>query len=190
VEPFSIGKYFLAEGKSFYVLAGADAVSQNLAVADNIELYKDISYLFEILNMVTVEAVPNEPLYDLTVEVLGEIHKASPENRQVIMRYFEYKVLEHSGYLPSYHQCQKCGNQLTEEKTYQGNFEGVLCSSCTNGKKNLELNTLKIIRLFDKYSLAGVLKIQGIEGYNSRLKEVISPKLYDILPRIPKSQKL
>jgi DNA repair protein RecO (recombination protein O) len=190
VEPFSIGRYFLAEGKSFYILAGAEAVSQNLSVTDDIDLYKDISYLFEILNMVTVEGVPNEPIYDLTKEVLKEIYKVSPETRQIIMRYFEYKVLEHSGYLPSYNECQKCGQKLTEAKEFQGSFEGVLCENCGTGKKNIELNTLKVIRLFDRYTLAGVLKINGIEDYNSRLKEVISPKLYDILPRIPNSQKL
>lgn len=190
IEPFSIGKYFVAEGKSFYILAGAECESQNLKISNDIELYKDVSYIFEILEMVTTEGQKDEKIFFLTKELLSSIYKESESKRQIAIRYFEYKILEYSGFKPEYAKCISCREKLQPQKFFIGNFEGVYCQKCKKSGQKISLDTIKLLRVFAEGNLLQVLSIKEIESYNEDLKKVILPQLYDILPRKPHSQLL
>lgn len=190
VEPFSVGKYFLAEGKTFYILAGGECNQDNLKISDDIELFKDVSYVTEILDMVTVENQPNETIFNLACETIDFLKANAETKRQIILRVFEFKVLEFSGFKPQYIICADCGKKLQPSEFFYGSFEGIFCPDCKKNSQKIDLNTVKILRAFSGGSISDILHIAKIEHYNQSLKEVILPKLYDILPKKPRSQTL
>lgn len=190
IEPFTLGKYFVAKGKSFYILAGAETLNSNYQNLNDIELFKQASYICELLELATVEEQKNAKLFQLAKNLLTCLPETPEEKREIIIRFFEFVLLESSGYLPDYTRCKKCHTGLTQQNTYIGNFEGVCCSSCEGEGKKIDLNALKILRVFASRDLEKVLVIAGVERYNDSLKEVILPHLYDIIPRSPKSKTL
>lgn len=190
IEPFSVGHYFVTEGKSFYILTGAEATEQNEEVLTDLEVYKDACYVSELLAMTLFEDIPNPKLYQISKEVFLNLPKYKEEEREIILRFFEYKLLESAGYVPNFHQCIKCGAKLTEEESYEGNFEGVKCPKCSENQKVVSKNFVKIIRFFSENELEEVLKLKGVGKYNKEIRDILHPFLYDILPKTPRARNL
>lgn len=188
IEPFSIGNYFLVQGKSFYILTSAESRHSGFEKVNNIELYQKVSYVCELLDLVTPEEQKNVLLYNLAEKIINELTEIEVAKTGLLLRYFEYWILKTSGYAPDYINCLNCKKKLTPQKNYVGNFEGVYCDSCQKEGKNISLEALKILRLFDGGELDKILNIKGIEKYESAIQELTRPYLYDILPKIPKAQ--
>ncbi len=187
IEPFTVGKYQLIPGKSFYILTGAEKKYYNEKLSSNIDFYRDASYLCEIVELTMNEGEPERTLYELLEKMLKKITEIEPPKRELGLRLFEFKLLGRLGYDPNYSKCLRCGSDIKEKKNYLGGFEGIYCHLCTGSGKKIDKNTLKILRLFKKESLENILKIRDIEKHNRKLKEMTVPYLYDILPRPPKS---
>lgn len=190
IEPFSVGKYFVVEGKTFYILTGAEATEQNEEILSDLEIYKDASYVSELLSMTVFEGIKNAKLYRISKEVFLNLPKYQATEREIILRFFEYKLLESAGYVPNFHHCVKCGDKLEEEDFYEGTFEGVKCSTCSDQEKKVSKTFVKIIRFFADNELDAVLKLSGLDEYAQELRDVLLPFLYDILPKTPKARNL
>lgn len=190
IEPFSVGKYFLAKGKTFYILTSAETRDSGFEKVNDIELYQKVSYVCELLDLLTVEGQPNPLLFNLVEQVLKKLPTLENNKKKVLLRYLEYWILKTSGYSPDYFHCRECKAKLTPEKVFIGNFEGVVCNKCQSKGEKVSLETLKILRLFDGGELDKILNIKNIEDYEQKIKEMTNPYLYDILPKIPKSQNL
>lgn len=190
IEPFSCGKFFLASGKSFDILAGAEATSPNHKLIDNLNLYKDACYLCELVDLTQEENHTDKELFSLIKECLNILPGLSDTNRKITLRFFEYKLLSRLGYKPNFFICKKCHKKLVEKEKYAGDFEGVFCDSCAGTQKNISKDTLKILRVIGEKPLSELLKIKNIDSYSNDLEVVISPFLYDIIPRPPKTKLL
>lgn len=187
IEPFSHGKYFLARGKSLDVLAGAEAIIPNHKLIDNLNLYKDASYVCELVDLTQEENHADKELFALIQECLDTLPKLSDPDRKIVLRYFEYKLLSRLGYRPNFFICKKCQQKLIEKESYTGDFEGVFCDNCAHAGGSISKDTLKILRIAGEKPLSELLKIKNISAFNDNLGKVISPFLYDILPRSPKT---
>lgn len=191
IEPFTEGKYSLAEGKKFYILTGAEIIRQNQRLAENLDLYRDASYVCELVDKTSVENQYHKEIYKLLSRSLVQFEKSDPALRQIILRFFEYNVLKIHGYGPSLFHCRSCGEKLDEHDKYNGSFEGIICEKCgKNLKKGIDKDVIKILRIFDKGELEAAIKIKGVTKYDKGLKEVIWPFLYDIIPKNIMSTKL
>lgn len=190
VEPFCVGKYFLAEGKTFYILAGAEAVETNTTLSSDIERYKDASYVCELLQMVMVENQASEKLFSETRRILNSLGKENASTRKLLLRYFEFLLLSEIGYETNFTQCRKCHGKLEKEESYLGSYEGVYCGRCKGEGKKIGINALKILRVFESKDLNDVLRYTGTGRYAGELKEVTFSYLCGILPKIPKSENL
>lgn len=190
IEPFTVGKYHLINGRSFYILAGAEKGELNNSLSADINIYRDASYICEIVDLTMQEGESNETIFWLLVEVLGRLGDLDEPKKEIVIRFFEFKLLKSLGYSPNFTKCLKCSTDITEKDIYHGGFEGVYCHPCEGEGKRIDKNTLKILRLFQKSDLDEILSIKNIEAYNNDLKSIIIPYFYDILPRKPKSPEL
>lgn len=187
IEPFTIGKYHLVIGKTFYILAGAEAIRQNRKLSEDLEAYQDASYLCELLDLATAEGENNLKLYEVAKYILSTINDIRAPKRAILLRYLEFIILESSGYKPSYHKCIKCDQKLCEQEYYYGNFEGVHCEKCNETGRKITKNAFKILRMFERGDIEEIVNIKDVEKHSHEVQEVILPSLYDILPRKPKS---
>lgn len=187
IEPFTIGKYHLVTGKTFYILTGAEKTYYNESLTSNIESYQDTSYLCELIDLTYHENQPHQDIYNLLSETLKLLTMINHDKKEVLLRYFEFQLLKSLGYNPNYKKCIKCNKAVMEQDVFFGGFEGISCKQCKAGKIKINKNTLKILRLFQDNDLDKIINIKEVGKQNQHLKEVILPYLYDILPRKPKS---
>ncbi len=193
VEPFTVGRFQIVSGKSFYVLTGAERDSLLSFEYKDINNYKSAAYLCEILDLTTQEESGAEKIYNLLIRILRILPTTDKEKIETLVYYFEFSLLSYLGYQANYKKCIRCGQDLSENQSFKGGFEGVNCVNCSdkcNDHKSVSKNTLKILDIFKNTNLEKILKISGIEKYNGELCYLIRPYLYDILPRTPKSLNL
>jgi DNA repair protein RecO (recombination protein O) len=189
IEPLSIGRYQVVEGKTFYILTGAERKIYN-EITENIDLYKDMSYIGELINLTYQEKESASELYDVVTSNFENMSSLSPQKRKILLRYLEMKILISLGYKPSFRLCKKCQGRISEKEHYHGDFEGIHCSDCGKSGKIISKDIVKILNLFQEDNDNIWLNINGIEDYNEELNEIIQPFLHAALPRLPKSLEL
>lgn len=190
IEPFSVGKYQIVEGKTFYILTGAEKLLYFDSASSGLDTYREASYVCELVNMSFQEKIDSKNIYDALVETLTTLRDSTNGKRDIAVRYFELKLLTELGYKPDFTICKKCQKTIPEQEMYVGGFEGVVCPDCEHKEISISKNVLKLLRLMQRESLKKVLAINNIWEYNSELEKVIHPFLLDILPRPPKSLEL
>lgn len=184
IEPFAHGDFQVIEGKTFYILTGAEATCTYLDSHRDIDLYRSISYIHEITDISYQEEEPNTDLY----QVLGQLTKEMVRsgNTGPLVAYFEIKLLSSLGYRPNYTICRKCQKPITERAEYAGDYEGVFCGNCGKGKL-ITKNTLKLLRYMSDAKIEDIVRLNIEAEELSGLEEIIRSFLQDVLPRSPKS---
>jgi DNA repair protein RecO (recombination protein O) len=187
IEPFTIGRFELIEGKTFYILIGAEALPEPAIMSRDLDTYQVLSYLCELIDLTYEEAETNKSVYNLLEEVIDKILKVNSAKRALLCRYFEMKLLISLGYKPNYNDCKKCQSALVEHSHYKGSFEGVFCPTCASPSGRITKNALKALRLMERGGLEELLTIQLTDDVATELAEVMQSYLFEILPRKPKS---
>jgi len=112
-------------------------------------------YLAELVDAATVEGSPNRALYDLMVEAL-ELASLRGAN-DVLLRFFELRLLQHAGFCPSLRRCVSCGVELRPvENALSATLGGVLCPDCCGScsdARPLSVDALKVLRFWLASSL-------------------------------------
>jgi len=107
-------------------------------------------YLAELVDAATVEGAPNRNLYNLTVEALELIDRGG--GNEVLLRFFELRLLEHVGFCPSLRRCVGCGVELRPvENSLSATLGGVLCPDCARTSpdgRSLSVDALKVLRFW------------------------------------------
>ncbi len=188
IEPFTIGKYNLLMGKNFPILVGAESSEQNINLTKNLATYKKAAYLIELLDISSEEGVANNNIYIYAKKILLLLNKVDECKQNILISFFEYLILESSGYKPNYACCKKCGISINECDYYFGSFEGVYCVNCNKDGVKISKNVYKILRIFESKNINKIISIKDINIYEKEISEVIYNYLYDILPKIPKSK--
>lgn len=188
IEPFTLGTYHIVEGKTFYILTGAETIECHDNICENINLYQNASYLCEILKLSIPESEPEKKIFNLLTDSLKILPTLNERKTEILKRYYEFTILSEIGYKPDFIYCKKCKTEILESDKYLGTIEGIFCPDCKGNGSEISKNSLKLLKLFQEKSLIEVLNISVSNDNISELKEVIYPYLCDILPRLPKSE--
>lgn len=186
IEPFSHGSFQIVEGKTFYVLTGAQTVCPFESREKDLEVFSALSYICELLDLTFQEEEPDNYFYQETIKILNMVNNEK-DKIQIILLYFESLLLKTLGYRPNYHQCLECGAAIREEENFQGSFEGIFCSECAQKGKSLNKNSVKLLRILSKGDIELVAKLNVSPKDVQVIEELIRYFLADILPRAPKS---
>jgi len=187
IELFTIGDFYLVEGKTFYILTGAESKHIPTAAASDIDIYGTLSYLCELVDLTYQERESNIGLFGLLSDSIGVINDIPRKKYPALICFFEAKLLVSLGYKPNFNLCNKCQSVLPEVDNYTGSFEGVSCELCGRAGGDISKNALKILRIIDGVSINDFLNINITPNVLNELKETIHPYLLSILPREPKS---
>lgn len=188
IEPFLLTNLEFVEGKTFYVLTGAERAASDSKSFDNLDDYRTISYLYELTDLAFQEREPSPEIFNLLSEISRRDFRSTDE--ALVCRYFELKLLSVLGFRPDLFRCKKCGKELLEREYYTGDFEGLYCDNCKGRGFKVSKNALKALRLMSREPLNSFLKVSNISTLNPELEKIITPYLYEALPRKPRSLQL
>ncbi len=173
-------------GKYFYTAIEAINIDNFQNLKKEPEKLKILFHISNILNKLLKEG-RDERIWDLLLKILNKMkeQRFSGARLDLLLRYFEWNLLDILGYHPELHHCVVCfapldskylmgQEKLKEERLYFSAKEGgILCFRCRDKNKEakqIDIDTIKILRLIlgRKKEILEKLKT----GNEKKLKEI------------------
>jgi DNA repair protein RecO (recombination protein O) len=140
-------------GRDLDIVNEAQTVNRYPNLTEHLDKLSHAIYLCELLDGFTVEHSPNYEAYRLAVDTLSRLESVT--DSWLVIRHFEMRLLDVSGFLPELTQCVECGSAL-EPRDHRFNVSsgGVSCHACGVGESTavvpVNLNAMKVLRLLQR----------------------------------------
>jgi len=119
----------LARGRNIDTITGAQTINSFLPLKSDLELISCALYATELVNQFAADDVEDEPVFQLLLATLQRLSQG--DNSDLVLRYFELRLLELVGYRPQLEQCVACHKPLKEAtNSFSPGAGGMVCSSC------------------------------------------------------------
>jgi DNA repair protein RecO (recombination protein O) len=166
VEMLTHSQLLLARGRNLDIITQAQTINTFLSLKDDLKRMSCGLYLAELIDAFTEERSESPELFDLLVTTLQRLTEA--DNQDIVLRYFELRLLDLTGYRPQFQKCANCDSSLQPGVNYFSPGQGgVLCHDCTFEEpfaRKLSLNALKVLRLWQScdYATASRVRINPV----------------------------
>ena len=154
LEPLTRAGLLLARGRDLPIITQAETVEAYTPLRENLKLWEYACHIVELLDRFTYEEGENRPLYRLLVDTLGRL--AADDDAELVVHYYEVRLLDLLGYRPQLFHCARCGKEIQPEDQYfSAELGGVLCPTCGRGVKEarpITMAALKYLRHFQRSS--------------------------------------
>lgn len=127
VQLFSYTNFLLHRGRELDSVSQCEGVEMFSFLRGDLEKISYASYLAELVDALTPEGEPNEPLFYLLLET---IRLMETDDAEILARSFEIKAAGFLGYRPVLEVCAQCRGLLVGEPFFSPVQGGVLCETC------------------------------------------------------------
>jgi DNA repair protein RecO (recombination protein O) len=154
LEPFTHTNLQLARGRDLYIVTQAETINAFLPLRDDLILFGQASYAIELVDRFTFEGEENQAIFRLIIRTLSRL--AVDKDCQLVLRYFEMRLLDLLGFRPQLQRCTACEAQIKPEDQYFSSEKGgVMCPRCganIPGARPVSMSVLKFMRHFQRSS--------------------------------------
>ena len=179
----------LARGRNLATITGSQTINSFRPIKDDLELTSYALYMIELVNQFTEDGIEDYPLFNILLEVMGKL--SAGKNNDLVLRYFEVKLLDNLGYRPQLKQCVSCRTQLQPIINYFcPGAGGMLCPTCSRNNSfsyPLSVNGLKVFRMLQDEDYETIRRIKMTEALASELERLIRAYIKFLLEKDIKS---
>jgi DNA repair protein RecO (recombination protein O) len=156
LEPFTHASLLLARGRDILIITQADTLDPYTPLRDDLLLSTYAYYVVELLDRFTYEEGENRSLYRLLVNTLA--HLSGDPNSELVIRYYEMRLLDLVGFRPQLFHCAIGGEEIKPQDQYfSAEAGGAVCPTCApkaGGARPVSMSALKYMRHFQRSSYA------------------------------------
>lgn len=185
---FCVSDLVLAEGRNLYTITSAELRQCFLSLRNKLKHASQAFLMAEILDKIIHEREKNEKIYYLFVECLQNL-----DDNNLILPYFELKVVILSGFQPHFEECMVCQKPLKEGKNYfSPDLGGTLDEDCARLNKDLipiSNRAIKILRFIAAHELEAVLRLKVSDAEIDEIEKLLKNYLEHILESELKSNR-
>ena len=189
VELLTHSTLLLAKGKSLDIITQAQTINSFFALRDNLKRMSYGLYVSELVDYFTEERIENRELFNLLSDTLQRLTEC--DNPAIVLRYFELRLLNLSGYRPQLHKCTMCNKALKPIPNYFSSYQGgALCPDCAYQEPvslNLSLNALKVLRVWQTCDFPTASRINVNGELATEIEQILRDHIKYILDRQVKS---
>ena len=162
----------LSRGRNLDIVTEAQGISRFRGLKEDLQSLSKALYIAEMVDGFSAEQLPNHDVYRLLLDVLARLSTTSQPD--LLLRYFEMRLLEYSGYRPEFHSCVDCRAILEPgDHFFSPSSGGVLCPNCRPASGHalipISLNAMKVLRFLQREKFADV---EGLKVPRNLLGEV------------------
>lgn len=128
VEPFTLSKLFLAEGRSFDRLTQCDVIESFYDIRKDMGRLGRASYVVELIAQTSEPGDPDPVLFDALRRTLAALTVS--DDPELVMWAFVLRYLHARGIGPVLDRCLGCGCELRLECAYVATLGGCVCPEC------------------------------------------------------------
>lgn len=175
LQPFTRSNLLLARGRDLFIITQAETVEAYLVLKEDLVLLGYAAYTVELLDRFTYEEGEHSALFRLLVNTLKRL--AQHDDPDLVIHYYELRLLEQVGFRPQLFQCSQCEAEIVaEDQFFSASQGGVMCPKCGrrgNDTRQISLNALKYMRHFQRSSYA--------EARQARLSALVSAEIENLM---------
>ncbi len=175
LEPLTVVRMSMAHGRSIDIISQAEVVESFASLKEDLTAITKGIYLAELVDGFGAEASANPELFQLMIDTLRAV-QADPAS-DLPLRAFEFHLLQVSGLRPELYHCVECRQELEPDAhRFSPNVGGTLCLECAPDDAHLRplsLRALKVLRLFDRSSIAEACKLSVDDSLAEELKSLL-----------------
>ena len=174
------------ETRTLHGLSQVSTVNGFRGLRDDLEKFSRASYVSEMAERFSVEGGSNQSLFRLLTQVLGLLEKTA--NPEMVVHYFEMRLLQLSGFAPELSRCVETGVELQPGDHLYSPDRGGLVSSESRpvGETALlpaSLNTIKLLRFLARADAEQADKMSVSEDKNRQLSRILRAQVHYVLDR-------
>jgi DNA repair protein RecO (recombination protein O) len=185
LEPFTRSSLLLAKGRDMLLITQAETIETYLPLKQDLAGMTYASYIIELLDRFTYEEGENRPLYRLLYETLQRL--AEDKERDLVVHYFEIRLLDLVGYRPQLFRCLGCDQEIQpEDQFFSAEAGGVLCPKCGllhPNSRPISMTALKYLRHFQRSSFTEAQRARLSPEINRELEQIVQYYLTYLLER-------
>lgn len=189
LEPYMLVDFELYEGKTFYTVTGANVINNYPTVHTDLEKIAKVFYIGELIDKFLEEGQKNIPAFEMLTKALGFLEENKSD---LVIRIFELKLVESSGFLPELRNCVHCREKLTAGNNFWDNIEGgVICERCYLKFGHGSLisdNAIKSLRVIENEDFDLAVKFKPDIKIRQELDTILGEYIDSILEREVKSR--
>jgi len=202
LELLTHSKISLARGRNLDIITGAQTIDSFLPLKNDLVLTSYGLYVIELVNQFTPDQSEDEALFHLLLETLSNLCTSDPSassgqvpstssGQVLLLRYFELKMLEMTGYRPQLHECVSCHQPLAPVvNSFCAGVGGMLCPLCVLKQPfsfEVSVNTLKVLRFIQDNNFTAVSRLKISLSMGRELENLTRHYLRYLLEREVKS---
>jgi DNA repair protein RecO (recombination protein O) len=182
LEPFSFNTIVFYENRksSFCIIAQCDRAYNFNIFQGDLEKAAYASYLVELIDAVTSPGDANTLLFELLFNTLRLLSHIEIENIEEIIRIFEIRLLDISGFMPRLDCCVCCGKNIFLLKKKPPHFShslgGLICEACFAQDKaalSISLGTIASLKYIESTEWCRVLHFKISSAIKEELEEIL-----------------
>ncbi len=216
LEPFTRVSLLLASGRDLAIVTQAETLDAYLPLRDDLLRTTFAAYVVELLDRFTVEqdglrSIPADEgehhrLYRILVDTLARL--CQPFDLDLVVRYFEIRLLDHVGFRPQLFTCVMCNAEIqAQDQYFSAQRGGVLCPTCGTMKQGkpyqdkprstgaphpiqmesgvhpISMQALKFLRHFQRSSFSEAMRARPTPEVGRELEMVMQHYLTYLLER-------
>lgn len=135
LEPFTLINltYFEKENQELVSFSQTEILRSRFNLSGNASILTGFSYMGDLLIDFSPPHQANDNLYRMALACF-EAASQSPEDLELVLRYFEVWLLKIEGFLPDLKACANCHRTFSDETVYLGNDLSLRCAQCSNSR--------------------------------------------------------
>lgn len=180
LQPFSFNNIIFYDNRksNFCIIAQCDQVNGFNNFGGDLEKAAYASYLLELIDTVTPLGDVNIALFDLLVNSLELFSEEDDIER--IVRIFEIRLLNLSGFMPRLDCCVSCEKKISLQKKTHPRFShslgGLICESCVDKDKAaspISLGAIASLKHIESIEWHRVLRFKFTPTIRGELEEIL-----------------
>ncbi len=174
------------ETRTLHGLSQVTTINGFRGLRDDLDRFSRASYISEMAERFSVEGGANQPLFRLLVQVLGLLEKTV--NPEMLIHFFELRLLQLSGFAPELSRCVETGDDLEPGNHLYSPHRGGLVNSESRpvGESALlpaSLNTIKLLRFLSRTDAEQADRMKVGEQENRQLSRILRAQVHHVLDR-------
>ncbi len=175
----------LYRGRNLDIVKGVEPVATHDGLRADLDAFGHACYLAELVRVMTRDRQPDEQLYTLLSQCLTLLSEGV--DPWPVTRYFEYALLQGSGFQAQLYSCAHCRDPLSAQtNAFSAREGGMLCPTCQAsdpGGVPLSINAQKYLRTMDREGLRRTLALKLDDTSRSQVQHALTSYLQHLAER-------
>lgn len=175
----------LYRGRNLDVVRSVEPVAAHPGLRQDLDAFGHACYLAELVRVMTHDREPSEQIYTLLSQSLALL--SDGVDPWPLTRYFEYALLEATGFQAQLYTCPQCREPLTAQvNAFSIREGGVVCPRCQVGDPAsipLSVNAQKYLRTMQREGLRRVLTLELDEQSRSQVQRMLTEYMRHLAER-------